>query len=491
MTDTTTSADPLVDIRIADVVPVSAAVEATAETALGLGVPASQASRLAAVVRELLGEARARETFGGFDDPVQVTAVRHGSQLQVTVTDHRMPAVGEAFCDQMSFRLSALGFVSDLTYDLASNGNVARAVIPIPPHASWLDTEQILPHDVERVDDATAAAVVFRPAEPADAVAITRLTFRCYGYTYVDPSFYSPEAIAASLKSGEFMAVVGSTPQGDVVGLQGLTSDADGLVPEFGRLMVDARYRRRHLAERLADDLLDRAKERGIPSAWAECVANHAASQRTVQSAGGVEVGLLLGASPQEVAMAGFDADEQGRRSLVSMVIPLAGGPPRTSYLPEHLIPTYLDLAERLGLQREAVANDVHPDGTSQFHISSQMAAGRARVALQRLAPDALQRIAQEVNSLETQRLGVIYLDIPLSDPAAARAIRIAEERQFFWAALLPDARPDGDVLRMQRLAPVPIDFSHIQTITDHGAAMVEFILSEWRRVGGGPVTSA
>ena len=194
-------------------------------------------------------------------------------------------------------------------------------------------------------------------------------------------------------------------------------------------------------------------------------------------------MGLLLGASPQAVAMAGFDeVKDDGRRSLVSMFIPLAGHGVRTSYLPAHLIPMYLECVKRMGLEREVHDLDVRPAGDSRFQVSSQAAIGRARISLDRLAPDALQRIAQEVAGLDIERLAVMYLDIPLADPAAARAIRIAEARGFFWAALLPDARPDGDVLRLQRLADVPIDDDHIQTITDHGAAIVEFIRHERER---------
>ena len=472
--------DTLLDLVLADEVPAAAAVGGVEESALGLGIPATESARLAAVVRELVAEARERETFGDQADPVHVTANHVGADLVVHVTDHRMPAVGETYARLMSFRLSALGFVRDLEFTLAGDGNVARCAIAVPSRASWLDTEQIQPHDIARVDDATAALVEFRAALPDDAAAITRLTFRCYGYTYLDEAFYAPDVLARSLKQGELQAYVAVTPDGDVVGLQALTADASGgLVPEFGKLMVDARYRRRQFAERLAQQLLTDARGQGIPGAWAECVANHAASQRTVQAAGGTEVGLLLGASPQAVAMAGFEVHDEGRRSLVSMYIPLATQGTRTSYLPARLIPVYIDCVKRMGLEREAHDIDVQPAGHSQFQVSSRAAIGRARISLERLAPDALQRIAAEVAGLDTERLAVMYLDIPLADPAAARAIRIAEQRGFFWAALLPDARPDGDVLRLQRLADVPIDTGHIQTISDHGAAMVAFILSE------------
>ncbi len=101
----------------------------------------------------------------------------------------------------------------------------------------------------------------------------------------------------------------------------------------------------------------------------------------------------------------------------------------------------------------------------------------------QGFSPEAIYR--QVVSGLDTTSLAVLYLDIPLTNPAAARAIRIAEERGFFWAALLPDARVDGDVLRLQRLARVAIATEHIETVSDHGESMVQFVLAECKRAEG------
>lgn len=476
-----TATAPLVDIALRDVVPVAAAVGAVEQTALGLGVPAGDAHRLATVVRELVSEARAREVFGGREEPVRVSAHRAGADLAVRVTDHRMPAVGETYSRLMSFDLAQLGFVSDLRFALG-DGNVAECSIPVPARASWLDTEQVVAHDAPAVSDETADAVTYRRATPDDAVGLTRLTYRCYEYTYVDPLFYAPESLARSIADGDLTAWVACAPDGEIVGHQALAADPNGLAPEFSKLMVDPRFRRHGIADRLAHDLLQEARTGGLPGAWAECVANHAASQRTVGQAGGIEVGLLLGASPEAVAMAGFEVADQGRRSLVSMYLPLAPQGDRVSYLPERLIPMYRQIVSWMGLQREVSDCDVRPTGTSRLQVSTSPAVGRARISLDHLAPDALERIAQEVGGLDTTDLAVLYLDIPLADQAAARAIRIAEERGFFWAALLPDARPDGDVLRLQRLAPVAIDTDHIQTVTDRGATVVDFVLAERER---------
>ncbi|MCB0921435.1 MAG: GNAT family N-acetyltransferase [Actinobacteria bacterium] len=473
--------DLLVDMTIDDVVPVAAATAVVEQAALGLGIAAGDAHRMAAVVRELVSEARTRETFSGTRDPIAVTARRTGSDLTVQVRDRRMPAVGETYSGLISFRLAQLGFVRDLRFSLG-DGNLAECVVGVPSHPSWLDTEQVVASDAAPADEQTVSAITYRRAGVEDAVALTRLTYRCYEYTYVDARFYSPEVLARSLVDGDLRSWVAVAPDGEVVGHQALAADPNGLVPEFSKLMVDPRFRRHGLADVLAARLLAEARDEGLAGAWAECVANHAASQRTVAAAGGTEVGLLLGASPQAVAMAGFEVADEGRRSLVSMYLPLAAQGDRVAYLPERLIAIYRRVVSAMGLQREVTDSDVRPSGTSRLQVSTNAQIGRARVSLDNLAPDALQRIAGEVAGMDTSQLAVLYLDIPLADPSAARAIRIAEERGFFWAALLPDARQDGDVLRLQRLASVAIDTSHIQTVSEHGQAMVDFVLAERER---------
>ena len=80
-------------------------------------------------------------------------------------------------------------------------------------------------------------------------------------------------------------------------------------------------------------------------------------------------------------------------------------------------------------------------------------------------------------------RLAVAYLDVPLSHPSSPQAIRTAEKYGFFWGALMPAGRPDGDVLRLQRIGPVDVDTTDVEYATDHGRGICEFVLSERERV--------
>ena len=81
--------------------------------------------------------------------------------------------------------------------------------------------------------------------------------------------------------------------------------------------------------------------------------------------------------------------------------------------------------------------------------------------------------------------LGAAYLDIPLGDPSAPSIIRRAEQHGFFWAALLPSARADGDVLRLQHLSDAAVDTEDVEFASEHGGRMGAFVGEERARVRG------
>ena len=82
--------------------------------------------------------------------------------------------------------------------------------------------------------------------------------------------------------------------------------------------------------------------------------------------------------------------------------------------------------------------------------------------------------------------LAVVHLDLPISDPAAARSIDELESLGFFWAAWLPCFTREGDALRLQRIAHRPVDVDHIVCATEAGEQLRDLVVSEWRRIRRG-----
>ena len=473
--------------------PADAAGSVVRSMGLHLGLPAERATRVRAVVEELVREARDRECVG--DDAEIVVRTEHsGDRLHVTVSDRRLPIEAAASRRLPSRRLAALGFVDRL--HIASHGaegNVAECELSLhDAEAELLDGAEVLAPDVAVVDDATAAALQIRRAEPADAAGVARCVYRCYGYSYVDPLMYRPRLLARAWRTGRVHSVVAVTPDGEIVGHIALTFDrADDLVPEGGKLVVDPRYRGHHLAERLATARLELARELGLSGIWVECVTNHPVSQKEVLGSGGSETGLLVGCAPATVSMAALDNEHAGRLSLLTMWIPVGGTGASVVHVPERLVPLATSVLDGLGQQRRiltgpergAGTGGAAPARTSQLSVAASAQIGLGHLRVQRIGAGLVAQVADELDGLVAFDLSVVHLDVPLADPAAAHAIEALGELGFFWGAWLPGFVPSGDALRLQRVLDRPVAVEHIVCAREQGEHLRDTVLSDWHRV--------
>ncbi|MCW4352209.1 GNAT family N-acetyltransferase [Hoyosella sp. YIM 151337] len=461
---------------------VGAAVRAIATTA---GLREDYATRFRVVVEELVREALSREHEGTVPD-IQVAVQSRPAVLTVTVIDQGLPMTGSQARTAPSRRLAALGFVDEL--HIASHGqegNVASCAISLTAGKAGL-AGTILAENAERVTADEAAAVEIRRMTPDDAEGLVQCIYRCYGYTYKDPALYEPRHIAHLLKHGHMHSVVAVSQERGVVGHAAYFVQREGdPVPEAGKLVVDPRYRGRHLAERMATLRRQIASDEGLPGTWAQAVTNHTGSQREVIQLGGLEVGLLLGASPATVAMAELDNPNDGRRTLLAMYTPLMRRA-QVVHLPRHLDALIADLAASAGLERISAESARSPVGHTKLRVMTAPATGVAHIRIERFGADAATRVAEEVDGLGAFDLAVIYLDVPLSDPAAITLAEDTERLGFCFAAWLPDFAPSGDVLRLQRVGSRPIDIQHVQCARSQGQRIRDFTVSEWRRVRRG-----
>lgn len=467
---------------------VGAAVRAMVTTA---GLREDYATRFRVVVEELVREALTRECDKPQPD-IEVAVMSDSGTLTVTVTDQGLPMTGAQARAAPSRRLAALGFVDEL--HIASHGhqgNVAScsihvAAATIPYAGKTLDATS------ERVSDEEAASIVIRRMTPADAEGLVQCIYRCYGYTYKDTALYEPRHITHLLRRGLMRSVVAESPEKGIVGHAAMFVQREGdPVPEAGKLVVDPRYRGRHLAERLAALRLEIAREEAIPGVWAQAVTNHAGSQKEVIHFGGLEVGLLIGASPATVTMADLENVNEGRRTLLAMYTPVESRP-QDVYLPSNLGELVTDLAAAARLDRTITIGGHHrPAGRTKVRVIAVPSIATAYMRIERIGADATGRVAEELEGLDAFDLAVVYLDLPLSDPAAGSLAEDAERLGFCVAAWLPNFSPHGDVLRLQRIGSHPVDIEHVTFARKEGQRIHEFVVSEWRRVRRGGLQSA
>lgn len=475
--------------------PTDAAGSVVRSMALHLGLPGERATRLRAVVEELVREARERECVGD-DTEVVVRTHRVGDRLRVSVTDRRLPLDTGTARRLPSRRLAALGFVDRLHISShGAEGNVAECELRLHDvEAELLDGAEVLAADVAAVDDETAAALVIRLAEPGDAAGVARCVYRCYGYSYLDPIMYRPRLLARAWRAGQVHSVVAVAPDGEVVGHIALTYDrATDLVPEGGKLVVDPRYRGHHLAERLASVRRQVADDLALSGIWVECVTNHPYSQKEVLGCGGAETGLLIGCTPSSVSMAALANTAEGRHSLLTMWIPVAGTPGGVVHVPDRLEELTTSVLDGLGQARSVVTSsgldaDARRPSAPTSHLTTAAAAtiGLGHLRVQRIGTDLVGRVADELDGLAAFDLAAVHLDLPVADPAAAWAIDALADLGFFWGAWLPGFLESGDALRLQRVADRPVDVEHVAVASEHGEHVRDAVVGEWRRVRRG-----
>lgn len=465
-----------------------AAGAAVRAVATSHGLDPDRATRLRVVVEELVREARDRERVGEGDDVVLRVHTEAG-RLHVEVADLAAPTTAADSRRAPSRRLAALGFVDELHIGSRGRaGNVAECAVALgTPRASLFAGEEVLDASAPDASKADAEALEIRPMEPGDAIGLARCIYRCYGYTYKDSWLYESRHIARAVRALQMISTVAVRPDREVVGHSALSFERRGdPIPEGGKLVVDPRFRGHHLAERMASVRSEDAARRGLMGYWAQAVTNHPGSQKELLRFGGAEVGLLIGGSPSGVKMAALENPTEGRRSLVAMYVPISRVA-RDLHLPERHHELIGQLAGRLGLERSLHdETSTVGSGATGLQVGATPEAGLARIRVHHIGADVTARVADELDGLDAFDLGAVHLDIPLAEPAAARAIEELERLGFSFAAWLPNFAKSGDVLRLQRVGGHPVDTGHVVCARVEGEALRDCVLAEWQRVRRG-----
>lgn len=473
---------------LSDTSPLGAAGAAVHACALGNGFDPERATRLQVVVEELIREARTREAAPTLPGEVGVDVGFDGTSLEVTVVDHRLPLRVEQARHLPSRRLLALGFVDHLRIGFQGpTGNVATCRLTMAP----AHPDDLIHGEVNAAPDAPGvepAAIDVRLMGPADTDGLVQCVFRCYGYTYPNPSMYQARAIRRQLESGAMISAVAITHSGEVVGHVACTFDRPGdVIPEAGKMIVDPRYRGHHLAERLSLTRMQIAGERAIPGMWSETVTNHPASQRLAIERGAAEVGLLIGYGPRSITMVGLPSGEPLRHSFLAVFTPTGSLPAATLTIPRYAADHVAALAGRLGIDRVICTTAVPPDrARSRIHSAASALAGTAEIRVEEIGRDIVAQVADVLEEHAALAPSAVHLHLPATDPSAAWAAAELERIGFAWCAWMPAFLPTGDAIRLQRVSDHPVGLETIVCARAEGEAVRDFVIDQWTRVHRG-----
>ena len=309
---------------------------------------------------------------------------------------------------------------------------------------------------------------------PEEAALLIGLLRRCYGETYIDPSFYSEVAVAELLKSGRLHSIGAFTGADELVGHMGITVRAHGgITADAGMTLVDPAFRGRGIARRVAVGLAQQSVALGLVGVHDYPVTVHAATQR-IGAGFGVDTGLMLANMPADVVFQEMDTPAAGSRSS-SLIrwLPFGRAPERSVYLPERYQAQIEALYAEANLSRSVLRCGAplceEPSELKRLYDERRRI---LRVVLIVAGADLASRLESETRATADRGGVIAHADLSLSDPATPAATRVLRAQGFFFAGLLPEYR-DGDVLRMQWLSD-SVDFATLSVLASDSTRKTE-----------------
>jgi hypothetical protein len=343
-----------------------------------------------------------------------------------------------------------------------------------------------LAHDVPVAPE---QVYVIRRFQPEDAVGVACCVYESYGYTYGYGDLYYPDRIVHLNGTRQLISIVAIDQSGGIVGH--LALERSERIAESSEAVVSPAHRGRHLLERLRTALEEEARRMGLEGVVGYPVTTHIFSQRMEEKFGAVLCGVALGQMPQSTVFKNIAGEPAPQRiSTMFYFKYLAQTPSPTVYAPHQHRPIMDRLYSAFGLAAEfrassdAEAAAVPARGHLTVKLDRDWGFGEIHVEI--AGEDTATEICQAKRDLvETDSVEVIYLFLPLAQPATPALCAAAEAEGFFWSGVIPRAASDGDMLCLQYLKATP-DLGLIQVAGPAGRALLDYVAAERRRVRAG-----
>jgi hypothetical protein len=256
-------------------------------------------------------------------------------------------------------------------------------------------------------------------------------------------------------------------------------------VGEAGQAVVDPRFRGHHLFPKMKTFMAEQCKKSGMYGLYSEATAVHPHSQKGNLHLGARETGFLLGYIPPSVAYKDIGEDRAGRRGSVALFhMRINEEPEREIHPPDQFRDVVQRVVEHNGLRCKVVEGLGSPPlASSRVDLRVRRDHNLAFVRVLEPGEDLLELVRSRLRELCLHRLDVIYVDLPLSHPAARTCGGRLEELGFFFGGILPELL-NGGVLRLQYLNNVEIERGDVSTASDFGEELLNLIFEQRDALG-------
>lgn len=333
----------------------------------------------------------------------------------------------------------------------------------------------------------TVTEPVIRMAGLEDAAQISRLAWRCYGYTQMD-LLYDPDAMRKRMEQHELLSVVALDPQSDtMIGHIGLKySDALTTVPELGMAFLDPGFRCPRLMQKMSALLLALSRQAGNRGIYASAVTNHIYSQKDLaEYVGSRPCGIFLGFAPSGMQVKELRSHAQDKGSVVNHFLAFD-----RSAVPVHVPERHLSLVQEiygwLELPREYVSAPVKAAEGKTLLLLPPLPPELNAVIIEvrAIGADAIAQIKAAYQQCRRERKDATYLFLPAADPGLPALVPACEEMGFFFSGIMPHIHDGGDRFILQRV-DIELDYKKVALYGEQAQRLMSYILSEKSRMEG------
>ena len=315
---------------------------------------------------------------------------------------------------------------------------------------------------------------------PEDAQSIPALTEAVNGPGYIHAEVYHPDMLLRMNQSGGRLSVVALHEEAGVVGHYALERPDLGLFAETGEAMVLPAHQHHHLLDRMRVLLEEEAARIELIGIYGNAVTHHVYSQKMEELFKAVPTGFRLGSAP---AAAHRLENFPQRVSLVTYFKYLRRPGSMRVYIPAH----HQEMAARIfaALGRVIEVAPIVEQSPIAVTIESSYEASeqQATITIRRGGAHGIGDLEQEMAThLANADAEVIFVEIPLVDPAAPALCAALEKQGFFFCGIEPRDEAEGDLMHMQKLMR-PLDLELVQTVDDLARELLAYIGSERIRV--------
>jgi len=459
------------------------------DIAVVVGLQEADANKLELIVEE----ASLNVIEHAFDDDekgvFEIIILRKPGQLVISIRDKGLPF---DFHKVKPGENSGLGMV--LMKALADEihfvnlGREGKEVVFVKnlPYKNITELEEVKEAQEKAQVDNEDIELTYRLMTEKDAVPMARCMYRSYGYSYGNDFVYYPEKIIELIRSKLLHSCVVINPEGALVGHLAMMLDSpDAKVGETGMAVVDPRYRGHGIFKKTKLFLIDYAKKRNMAGIYSEAVAVHPYTQKGNISLGAHETGFLIGFTPSTMFFKKIEKQQRTKRqTTVLFYLKLKDEKQKKVYPPFHHKAMIKKIYEMSGLNRKiekAEHNIVAIDEKSQVDVKVQTEPGRAFMRVSQFGKDVVELIGFRLHELCLQKIDCIYIDLPLSHPMTQQICAPLEMLGFFFAGIIPEMF-DGDVIRLQYLNNVDIDFEKVTVVSDFGKELFDYVVTAHER---------